>query len=284
MRFYLLTLSVGLFGAIGCGQDTPIDQMPQASWITCVDTADCVARGGQCEDGFCRADNECTSDADCAEGSCVADDNFGGLCATETSGPPVPLPEWACESGADCPIGQGCGSDGLCHEDGECNADADCPEGQLCYNAGNDDPAGFCADERPATNPYCRSDGAGACRYECNLDDSCGTGASCSDGLCYFDDECENEADCTPNHLCEPMFDYGFNVCTEDPDPSCVEAPDGVCRLECQSDLDCVAGGGCDDDNFCHASNECTSDDDCAPGELCYEVELFGGLCGADRP
>ena len=286
MRFYLVIAAFPWLSAgLGCSQE-PVDHTPLASFIPCGETADCVARGGECVDNYCRADNECTTNADCAEGTCVADEDFGGLCGSETSGPPVPLPAWPCVKGADCPIGQGCGSDGLCHEDGECYAGADCPAGEICYNAGNDDPAGFCAAERPPTNPYCRSDGAGACRYECDLDGTCGGGgtATCIDALCHYDDECVTVDDCSPNHVCEPWDEYGFSTCVEDPEPTCVDDGTGVCRIVCETSVDCVLGGGCEADGFCHASNECTTADDCAEGELCYEAEHFGGLCGAERP
>ncbi len=252
-------------------------------FIVCQTTSDCVSRGGVCQQEQCRADNECSSDADCASGSCVPDADFGGLCVS--FGPPNPGPAWTCTSGSDCPVGQGCGSDGLCHIDGECSSSADCSGSDICYNAGNDDPAGFCASDRPAVNPYCRADGQGACRYECYQDGSCAAGSTCVAGFCHWDDECADVNDCTPNHLCEPLFDHNVNTCTEDPDPSCVNAPDGVCRLACASTQDCLAGGTCETDNYCHADNECTTPADCTvAGETCLPREFFGGLCGVDRP
>ncbi len=285
MRFYrvIAVLAISGPGALACSEPSNPDRV-EASWISCQETPDCVSRGGTCEEGICRADNECASSADCEEGDCVPDENFGGLCAVPTSGPPVPSPAWPCASGADCPVGQGCGSDGLCHEDGECDDTADCGAGELCYNAGNDDPAGFCAAERPATNPYCRADGEGACRYECNTDGTCFNGATCDAGFCHWDDECVTADDCTPNHVCEPLFDYGISVCTEDEDPPCVDDGNGVCRYECLSSADCVVGGGCEADGFCHASNECEDETDCGPDEICYPDEHFGGLCGPERP
>lgn len=252
-------------------------------FLVCRTTLDCVQRGGACIEGSCRADNECVDDSDCPSGQCLPDSDFGGLCVSE--GPPNPGPAWTCSTGADCPVGQGCGSDGLCHIDGECTSPGQCAGTDICYNAGNDDPAGFCASDRPAANPYCRADGTGACRYECYLDGSCGLGMTCSSGFCYWDDECTTTSDCTPNHLCEPLFDHNVSTCVEDPSPTCVDAPDGVCRLACDGTSDCLVGGTCEPDGFCHASNECVSPADCTvPGETCLPREFFGGLCGPDRP
>jgi hypothetical protein len=187
-----------------------------------------------------------------------------------------------CALGLDCPIGQGCGSDGLCHEDGECTDAADCTGTDLCYNGGNDDPAGFCASERPETDPYCRSDGEGACRLLCNSDGTCNNGGDCEDGFCTYDDECTTADDCTPNHICEEHPDYGIGLCAPDPDPTCVDI-DGVCRLACEEDLDCLWGGGCDG-GYCYASNECDPEaPECEDDLVCFEDDTFGGLCGPPR-
>ena len=269
-----------LLVAAACGGDEQ-DTGAGIQRITCAETADCIARGGFCADRACRADNECATNADCGDGVCVADRNFGGLCGDPEAGPPAPGPAWSCASGADCPVGQGC-ADGVCKADGECTASADCGDGRICYS-GNDDPAGICASGRPATNPYCRSDGTGACRYECNGDGTCAaSGATCSGGFCHFSTECVSNDDCSPNHVCVPT-DAGYSWCVPDENPTCVPAPDGVCRLACEGDRDCLVGGGCAADHFCHASNECRTADDCAPGEICYEREWFGGLCGPER-
>lgn len=219
--------------------------------------------------------------------ACVADDRTGDDNGQVTA--PV-----ICSLGQDCPVDQGCGSDGLCHEDGECTApgasdpgDASaCDAGEICYNAGNDDPSGFCASSRPSVNPYCRADGEGACRYRCYLDGTCQVGATCeADGFCHLDDECTADTDCTPNHVCEELFDYGYSTCTANPAPSCIDDGSGVCRLACEADPDCLWGGGCADDGFCHASNECDPGvNDCGPDLICYEDENFGGLCGPERP
>jgi hypothetical protein len=270
----------------------PMPPHQSAERISCLTTADCVARGGSCTGGECRASNECATNADCAGGaSCVNDANFGGLC-TSTGQPAVPQPIWSCQSGRDCPVGMGCGSDGSCHADGECTIDfatgADsCSAGQLCYNPGNDSPRGFCSSERGSPDGYCRSDGHGACRIECNADGSCnpGLGATCVMGFCHGPTECSTSADCSPNHICEAYLDgsYGYGVCVDDPNPTCVVDPQGACRLRCQTDADCIDGGGCAPDGLCHASNECKTDPDCPNGEICYANSEFGGLCGAPR-
>ena len=191
-----------------------------------------------------------------------------------------------CASGKECPIGQGCGDDGACHVDGECATDSDCASTQICYPSDPSIAAGFCGSTRPATDPYCRSDGEGACRSTCSDDNDCGTGLSCVSGFCHWLDECTVDSDCTPNHTCQPRLgldDYGYSECTAVDDPTCTPQPDGTCRFACESDEDCLVGGGCGPDHLCHASNECKADADCTSPLVCYPHENFGGLCGADR-
>jgi hypothetical protein len=267
----------------------------QDEYITCTVTADCIARGGTCVGGQCHADNECATDADCTGGDvCVADPDFIGLC-TAPGAPPQPLPAWTCTQGQDCPTGQGCGSDGLCHVDGEChtmvdpqgNTVSDCAAGLLCATGGPSTNAGFCTDERvPGANPLCRSDGQGACRSLCAAAADCGGfGATCVGGFCHPGDECVTTADCGLNHLCvTPEYDAGYDVCEPDPAPPCVNDPQGICRLQCTVDNECVNGGGCAADGLCHASNECDTDADCDTGLLCYPTPDWGGLCGPERP
>jgi hypothetical protein len=250
--------------------------------LACTVTRDCSKRGGECVDGVCRADNECASDADCGGSACLPDENFGGLCATSTYGPPVPGPAWSCSVGLDCPAGQGCGNDGLCHEDGECTGlGVGCADGQLCYTPTPAHTEGICSSERPGADPYCRSDGEGACRYECYPDGSCAVGWwTCVDGFCRDEAECASSDDCGPNHVCVENVGYGYSLCEPEEDPDCVDDGTGVCRWECVVDADCTIGGGCAADGFCHGSNECAADADCPPGESCHADAHFGGLCG----
>ncbi len=269
--------------AAGCADDRPGHS---AARISCTTTPDCSARGGTCVAGECHADNECATAADCAAGdTCAPDPDFGGLCAAPDT-PPSPGPAWACTTGKDCPAFQGCGSDGLCHLDGECTSDAACAAGDICYPGRPEDPAGFCAADRPASDPYCRSDGLGACRQLCHTDGTCDGGASCVAGFCHSADECTSDADCSPNHLCAPTEgeDYGYELCVPNPSPTCVDDGHGACRLACATDADCLDGGGCSADHLCHASNECAADADCTASEICYPDAEFGGLCGAPRP
>jgi hypothetical protein len=252
--------------------------------IACMSKADCVARGGDCVNGQCVAANECAKDADCPQGQiCVPDDNFGGLCAVSKDDVQAG-PAWACQLGKDCPLGQGCGSDNLCHVDGDCSNNLPCANGQLCYNAGNDSDRGFCADARPSHDPYCRSDGQGACRNECDQNNSCGDGATCKNGFCHANDECAAAGDCAVNQICAPVSDsedYGYSECANNPNPMCVDDGHGACRLQCNADTDCIDGGGCGADKLCHASNECAQDTDCPQGQKCYADPEWGGLCGA---
>jgi hypothetical protein len=282
MRLAHLALAVTLCSA--CATDDPIDHHnASVERIACTDTPDCAMRGGTCVAGECHAANECAGDADCdADETCVPDENFGGLCAT-TAEAAMPLPAWACTTSLDCPAYQGCGDDGVCHIDGECSDALPCADGMLCYNAGNDSDAGYCASDRPMNDPYCRSDGLGACRTECLSDGTCAWG-DCVDGFCHDADECVSEDDCSPSFDCTPVDGYGYSLCAEAADPTCVDDGLGACRLPCVTDLDCIHGGGCADDGLCHASNECATDDDCEDPLICYADPEFGGLCGADRP
>src|SRR5262245_22456203 len=155
--------------------------------LSCTETADFSHSGGSCVANECHADNECATDADCTGGqTCVTSDDFGGLCTTPGE-PPSPLPAWACTAGAQCPEGQGCASDGLCHVDGKCTLhwtpdgyleSDDCGADEICAASGAS-LEGFCSDERNGPDPYCRADGDGACRTECAGDEECGTGGTC---------------------------------------------------------------------------------------------------------
>jgi hypothetical protein len=262
--------------------------------ISCTTTPDCAARGGTCIANQCHADNECASDADCTGGdTCVTDPDFGGLC-TAPGEPPHPLPAWSCSTGKDCPANEGCASDGLCHVDGECHNTwqgellvGDCSGGLLCAAGGDDPLAGFCTDDRGGPNPYCRSTGAGECRYQCATNDDCGTGDSCVAGFCHGADECDQTSDCSPNHVCglpANWEDDGYHLCLDDENPTCVNDGQGACRLACATDVDCLDGGGCGADSLCHASNECQTTANCGPNEACYPNAEFGGLCGPATP
>lgn len=293
-RLLVLVVSITGLSAFAAGCATDPGPTNEQHRIACTDTPDCAGRGGTCSAGECHADNECVTGADCADPTytCVPDADFVGLC-TPPGGVPAPGPAWACTTGKDCPAAQGCGSDGLCHIDGECTDSSTCGLAEICYNGRPEDPAGFCAADRPANDPYCRSDGLGACRQLCHTDGTCDGAATCVAGYCHSADECLTTADCTPNHLCQPWADfedYGYSLCVEDPDPTCVDdgAAMGVaaaCRLACAGDGDCLHGGGCEADGLCHASNECATDADCAdPALICYPDPEFGGLCGPPRP
>jgi hypothetical protein len=215
------------------------------------------------------------------------------LC-TATGAAPEPLPAWACTVGKDCPLDQGCASDGKCHVDGECHNTwqpdgtqvGDCTGADQICAASGESLAGFCTDGRGGPDPYCRSTGAGQCRDLCTTSEDCGTGGTCEAGFCHRSDECQTDADCTPNHHCgnPPNWDdYGYQFCLEDSDPTCIDDGHGACRLACATDADCLNGGGCGADKLCHASNECQVDADCGAGLLCYADPQFGGLCGPPR-
>lgn len=284
-------LVVGVLAVACADRPRPSESQHESqARISCSVTADCAARGGACVGGECVAENECSSDSDCDGGlTCVADSNFGGLCTAEGA-PAVPLPAWPCTFGKDCPLGQGCASDGLCHADGECTLawtsegylEGDCEGGLLCVASGSN-LEGFCTDGRGGPDPYCRSTGEGECRRLCANDEECSAGGACVDGFCHRADECEVDADCTPNHVCgtpEGWDDYGHGFCIAVEDPACVDDGQGACRLPCESDLDCFHGGGCGSDGLCHASNECQTDADCEAGQSCFPDPEFGGLCG----
>ena len=263
--------------------------------IACVTTPDCSARGGTCVDNECHADNECATTADCTGGAtCTPDPDFGGLC-TAPGQPTAPQPAWSCTVGKDCPALEGCASDGKCHVDGECvntwqtdgTLAGNCANGLLCVASG-ENLDGFCTDDRGGPDGYCRSTGAGQCRDLCTTDDDCGvgTGGTCVAGFCHAADECQTTADCSPNHTCgvpDGWDDYGYKLCLDDPNPTCIDDGHGACRLACATDADCLDGGSCGADQLCHASNECQTDADCDSGLSCIADPEFGGLCGPTR-
>src|SRR5687767_1875809 len=110
IKNYLAILTFGLAFA-ACSEDVRPRAGNTQSAITripCQVQADCVSRGGECTGGQCTADNECASAADCAAAeACVADVNFGGLCAA-SGATPLAGPAWTCTADADCPTGQVC--------------------------------------------------------------------------------------------------------------------------------------------------------------------------------
>lgn len=148
--------------------------------IPCQAPADCSARGGSCQNGGCRADNECTTAADCSSGSpCVADVNFGGLCALPADRAPVPEPTAMCTSDGRCPAGQTCDADGLCRAIHVCRTNKDCHKAQVC-----DAVTGRCVPRPPRA---CRTSADCPTGEVCDpVTDMCGA-PSCTpqpDGTC----------------------------------------------------------------------------------------------------
>lgn len=297
-KFRQWILVGGLLGLMAaCSGDTV--GASQAEAKVCSTALDCTA-GGSCQTGECVADNACTTASDCLPTEvCSQTPDFGGVCHAPTL-PPQGLPAAACTDGKDCPLGQGCGDDGLCHVDGECLLAWDCSSGE-CYLESDDcapgsvcssgSPAGtkgFCATGRGGTSPYCRSDGLGACRGFCTVDDECWQGTCNTEGFCVGNAECQSNSDCGPGQECAPQgqgyTDYGISLCETASSNPCVNDPNGVCRTPCTTDLQCIDGGGCEADNLCHASNECDAQGDCPVDQICYASTHFGGLCGPPRP
>lgn len=187
--------------------------------LACRATADCSSRGGACQQTVCRAENECATDADCAVGStCVADPNFGGLCAESEELLPTPLPATRCSSIGLCPPGQLCAADGTCRPARSCRTNKDCRKGQIC------DPAtGHCSAPPPRCNrdTDCMSgqvcDAAtGSCipNPHCMLlpDGSCcdPTKGPCPTRSCTTDADCPSTSRCSrpdpsdPHQICVP--------------------------------------------------------------------------------
>lgn len=233
---------------------------------------DCTAPGrlGTCIQATvpgcgCGADDDCTGEQYCSNGTCLARlVNDGTLACTR---------DRQCATGGGCcgsvctSLSQnnhcgatGCGAnctaeatDKVCFDDGtpscvQCNVDGDCATGSGCCNHvcvslrqnGNCGVTGCgvnCTAE--ATNKVCVDVGTASC-VQCNVDGNCAANEGCCNHVCVSlaqNDHC-GATGCGVNCAAQATD----KVCFDDGTPSC----------GCTTDGDCATGSGC-------CSNVCVS-------------------------
>ena len=135
-------------------------------------------------------------------------------CTVSTTGAP-------CVDRTNCPNGQFCAIDGICHttqNDAPCEVDAHCPEGQYCASGmctAGEAPLGDAGNDTGETNDAGADAGVDAGVRECAIDANCKnahvTDAKCVDDRCQLTceqgwenangdalDGCEAETPCNP--------------------------------------------------------------------------------------
>ena len=250
----------------------------------CINDSEC-GLGAYCNDGTCNNSTLCQTNTDCTDPSApVCDDR--GVCIPEQQDPPV-----SCVDNSGCPDGkvcvnavcedetprdpswncmynEHCGENGVC-VDGQCFAacldDNDCGTGQHC--AAN----GYCEDNTDAgTECVANSDCADANDVCINgiCHDSCVEDSDCSNAK----DHCVNEV-CVPNDAARPQC-YTNGDCNGGEE--CFE---GICRVPCQDNDDCVACPGnpiCATGGYCMENNdinpECQTNSDCSDSKICVDA------------
>lgn len=210
---------------------------------TCVEDVECIVPPGApagltlvCREGLCLPGDPsvpgCISDADCSDnatcelGECVADDGceLDADCASEwvciaaECVPPVPV----CTTDDDCGVGEACAiipgdcPDGSCASQcvpdlGACTSDADCPD-TFCT------PVGLCA-------PPCSVDA------DCLGDMTCTPAGVCMPPL----ESCATNADCNGDRLCDTFIGRCVSPCASSDD--CVTPPSVPVTLVCDQTL-----------------------------------------------
>ncbi len=224
-----------------------------------------------CAEGSCRefqcSTSECTSDADCGAGETCT---LAGTCETAS-----------CSGPDDCATGTFCGASGTC-ESG-CDANDDCGEGQACDVASNTCVAGCMGNDDCAANQQC-VDSACVC-----TPGGCAAGQYCdqASGACLGAASCD-QITCPQGQVCNADTLACEAGCTAG---SCQAAnPNEVCDLQSGQCIPNTCPG--QDPNQCMGNAqrpqwdaakcfcaECLTDNDCntAAGETC----TAGGSCFA---
>jgi hypothetical protein len=228
--------------------------------------------------GSGRAGDTCSTDLDCAEGSCIegicttcrsSDDcDPGATCLDGWPGGYCALPcQYTATSGADVPVNAGspsCPRDELvCAQFGEA--------GQVCLLG--------CRSDADCGSAYACTDD-GYCRPACSSHAQCGSGRSCGpDGTCMAGRALAGEpgAACTEDAQC-----------TSGASPVCARAdegwPGGTCLSSCAdtdggadacpADTLCLVFDEATDSSWCMQS--CETNFDCRPEYFCQRVDGYG--------
>ena len=198
--------------------------------------------GGYCTGADCLTDADCGGDAMCLnfgqqtyclDGCVNASDCRAGYPCIDVDGDPetpagVCYP--SCSSDTECAAGQGCGSDGYCH---------DAPNGTVvdvgsaCADDGDcNEPFGLCIPDEQYPGGYCTT-------FGCRGDQDCDGDAFCltvdQQGSTFCFDGCQDAYDCRAGYAC-----LGIQ---SDPMLGTI----AVCTPDCVSDSECRQGQICSD-------------------------------------
>ena len=283
------------------------------SGATCVDDNDSLCGSGlKCIDGNCRspsalngpcdaANSDCASPLVCIYDKCVNPSAVSGPCDPSDGNSDCQDPLACAPQGICGGAGSDCGQD----NDALCAANLVCVLDVCALPVGN---GGSCAENDDCVNVCV----GGTCRPvgnagdDCDQMDDCGSGTSCSGGVCggpnadcasNNDQLCAPSLVCLPGDLCGvPLLDTA--VCDENSDcDSRLTCLKGQCSDLSLLDSDCDVGDNadCEDDSVnCSPSGQCggegavcSGNDDaycgsdlaCVQGE-CKPLQGNGGSCG----
>lgn len=202
----------------------------------------------------------------CYDGPCYG----GGVPGPKTG-------ETTCSKPSDCPAGENCGSDRLCHA-GDCS-ETGCPTSFVCKLSGG---RASCVP----TGGGGEVDGGGGSTSDCQNDGDCGTpaGSRCLSGACVPpQDLCADTTQCPDGSRCVDgacTQACGGTITKPCPTGYACDAQKGVCtenQTPCTSSSSCTAGNVCVQE---HCVAPCTTGGTCPGGQVCVD----GGCTPDEKP
>ena len=208
--------SGGTYCGLGCVTDVGCPQGFACLDVAGVDTKQCVAKSGSCEDlGLCTKDSECPSGEVCSD--------VTRTCAQGCS------EDGQCQAGKVC-VQARCVAP--CTGDGECTAPATC-QGGKCKIPGACETANDC----PAPATYCDRD-SGQCAPGCQVDADCKDAAKLCEGGRCVDKGCQHNFECAYAQVCEQAS--GQCVPYPTSEPHCA-----ACNADAEDNPSCPAPNQC---------------------------------------
>jgi hypothetical protein len=238
----------------------------------CTSSDECASPSACSPDGGCvlAAGNECSSNAECASGSCV-----GGTGGSGGGGGPAFTGTCGASLGQGCPttcaVGLVCNPNQVCKVSpgGACSSDDDCDEGR-CLPAGTDAGAAQVC-ETPAGSP---------CTVMFSV---CVAGASCTSATPAAPTQCllVSGQPCLSAGDCASMT-CTSGVCTGGPGSACATSNDCTAETTCvvqpgQTTGTCLVVTGA----TCSADAECSTGH-CVAGACCGVTCKACQACGSD--
>lgn len=253
--------------------------------VSCISNDDCCPTGcSYNDDNDCPAQDECSTDSDCDDGSASTKD--------ECKGTPKTCYHTTITSCIDndnyCPSNCNYNNDNDCPEVDECSTDSDCDDNddstwddctgtpKRCINTlktcaeRNGD---ICAtDEVCPTGFIAASNTNRCCSTTCEVEDLCSTDSECDDDNPCTNDICSGTpkvclntviVQCSDGDGCCPTGCTHENDSDCSVEPNCEDVADGECPEGCTTDNDADC---CTDDGKCWTGSACTT---------CVQVELW---------